>query len=109
MDLQHVDELRDALIGVLHLLVEDVPRHQVLEQAPLLGEDTEEIEERLEVLTSLVRDMMVLSSGASPELVLSADRLDDLARLAARVSPDPQTFVRMMERLRVARVDLDRS
>jgi DNA polymerase III subunit delta' len=109
MDLDHIDALRDDLIGLLHLLGEDVPRFEVLEQAARLGEDAEEIGERLEVLTSLVRDMMVLSAGGSPDLVLSADRSDDLIRLAGRLSSDPQTFVRMMDRLRLARVDLDRS
>lgn len=109
MDLEEVDALRDRMIGVLHALAEDGPRFAVLEKAPDLGEDTEEISGCLDALSALVRDMMVLASGASPDLLISADRADELARLAERLSPDPHTFARMMERLRVARVDLDRS
>ncbi len=108
MDLDHADAVRDLLIGVLESVATGGPA-AALDQAESLGEDADEILEHLQALSSLVRDMMVLRAGGTDDLLVSGDRAADLARLAERYPADPLTFVRMMDRIALARTDLDRS
>jgi DNA polymerase-3 subunit delta' len=109
MDLEQADALRDRMIALLHAVAEQGPRSTLLDLASDLGEDTDAIASGLAALSALVRDMMLLVSGASPDLLISADRADELAGLAGRLSAEPHTFALLMERLRTARVDVDRS
>jgi DNA polymerase-3 subunit delta' len=108
MDLDHADEVRDLLLGMLEAVAGGGPA-AALDQAESLGEDADEILERLQVVSSLVRDMMVLRAGGTEDLLVSADRVAELSRLADRFPADPLTFVRMMDRIAMARTDLDRS
>lgn len=106
LDLEEHESSRDALITILGRLSEDRPRAHVLEDLEAFGDDTADILRHLNMLATLVRDMMVLVSGAPDTALIHADRIDDLARLSSRFSGRLDT---MLDRVRLASSDIDRN
>ncbi len=86
MDLALNDQVREGLLQLLSRLAEDRTRDHVLTDVELFGTETEEIASRLDQLAGLVRDMMILRSGAGQETLINNDRVDDLAEIAGRFS-----------------------
>lgn len=106
LDLEEHESSRDALISILGRLSEKHPRAHVLDDLEAFGDDTGEIQRSLTMLATLVRDMMVLASGAPDSALIHVARNDELARLAARFSGRLDT---MLHRVRLAATDIDRN
>ena len=106
LDLEEHETSRDALLAVLGRLSENRPRAHVLDDLDAFGDDTGEIARRLGMLATLVRDMMVLVSGAPDSALIHADRIDDLRQLASSYSGRLDT---MLDRVRLASSDIDRN
>ena len=106
LDLDEHESTRDALLAVLHRLSERHPRAHVLDDLELFGDETAEIQRRLTMLATLVRDMMVLAGGAPDEALIHADRLEELRPLASRFAGGLDM---MLDRVRLAAADIDRN
>ena len=104
LDLEEHETSRDALLAILGRLSENRPRAHVLEDLEAFGDDTGEIVRHLKMLATLVRDMMVLVSGAPESALIHADRIGELAQIASRFSGRLDT---MLDRVRLASSDID--
>ena len=106
LDLPEHESSRDALISILSRLSEARPRAHVLEDLEAFGDDTAEIVRHLGMLATLVRDMMILTSGAPDSALIHADQIDHLSRLSSRFEGRLDT---MLDRVRLAATDIDRN
>ena len=106
LDLEEHEAHRDALLSVLGRLSEDHPRAHVLDDIEAFGEDAGGTARQLTILAGLVRDMMVLDSGAPETALIHADRRDDVSMLSARFAGRLDT---MLDRVRLASSDIDRN
>ena len=106
LDLPEHESSRDALIAILDRVSEDRPRAHVLEDLEVFGDDITRIVRHLGMLATLVRDMMVLTSGAPLSALIHADQIDRLSRLSSRFEGRLDT---MLDRVRIASSDIDRN
>lgn len=104
LDLELHDGARDEMLAILGRIGENRSRDHVIEDAERLGGDASETSSRLDLLAGLVRDMMLLEAGGPSEDLVHADRAEQLADLAPRLSPGLET---LLERIRLAVADLD--
>lgn len=85
-DLSLYRQQRKSLIEMLDLIASGDNRYRLLKAAEYLGKkERDEFERDLDLLSRLLRDMLLLASGAPPEAIVNIDagsRLSDLAQRA---------------------------
>ena len=88
-DIKTFNAQRHAMLTVVDALVVSESRVQLLKSAEQLNEAQfkDEFEERLDVLETLIRDAWLLSLGASSELLVNEDLLNELQAVAKRLDP----------------------
>ncbi len=88
-DLETFTAQRKAMLGVLHALVVNSDRAQLLRSAEQLNEAQykDEFEERLDVLETLIRDAWMLSLGTKTDLLVNEDLLPELEKIAQKLDP----------------------
>ncbi len=86
IDLSEYRRERRELIELIELLVDGRDRFRLLKAAEHYGkQEREDFERKLEMLTSLLRDLFLLVAGDSREAIINLDILDRLAPLAQKV------------------------
>jgi len=106
LDLEEHDAAREKILEVLDRLSRPIPRDHVLKDVEAFGDDAEAIASRLEILRGLVRDMMLIRSGAPATSLVHDDVASALADLSLRLAKLPDEI---LERISLAGSDLDRS
>ena len=88
-DIKTFNSQRQAMLAVLDALAVSENRAQLLKSAEQLNEAQfkDEFEERLDVLETLIRDAWLLSLGASSELLVNEDLLNELQAVGKRLEP----------------------
>jgi len=109
LDLEEHDALRDEMLDVLGRLAQKRSRDHVVADAETFGSDPVAIGQRLSMLAGLVRDMLLLASGAGDEAILHPDIAADLTDLARSLAPDAASIGTIGDRLRLAALDLERN
>ncbi|MBL8168843.1 MAG: DNA polymerase III subunit delta' [Acidobacteria bacterium] len=86
IDLSVYRQARRTLIELLELLAGGQNRVRLLKAAEFLGKkEREEFEQELDLLTTLLRDLLLLASGQTPDAIVNIDAADRLQPLAAKI------------------------
>ncbi|MFQ5701020.1 MAG: DNA polymerase III subunit delta' [Acidobacteriota bacterium] len=110
LDLSAHDHACEMLLDLLETLIRDGgPGGRIQEQVGVFGGDAEAISWNLDILTGLIRDMILLSSTASDRMLIHTDRRADLSALAGRLAGGRDVLLQMAERVDLARSDLQRN
>jgi len=106
-DLSDYRQERRTLIELLELLARGQDRFRLLKAAEYIGKkERDAFEKELDLLNSLLRDLLLLASGGTREAIVNidvADRLEQLAAKAglARVAAWGEKFGEVRKRLRI--------
>lgn len=85
-DLSVYRQQRRALLEMIELIASGDSRFRLLKAAEYLGKkEKEDFENELNLLTSLLRDLVLLSVGRSREEIVNIDVADHLRELAAKI------------------------
>jgi DNA polymerase-3 subunit delta' len=85
-DLSVYRQERRALIEVIELMAAGDNRFRLLKAAEYLGKkERAEFEKDLDLLTTLLRDLFLLSAGKSSDAIVNIDVADRLGELSARI------------------------
>ena len=106
-DLSEYRQERRTLMELLELMARGDDRFRLLKAAEYIGKkERDEFEKELDLMVSILRDVFLLSGGASPEQIVNVDVADRLQQLAAkiglaRVASWSETISEVRRRLRV--------
>ncbi|MEO6727228.1 MAG: DNA polymerase III subunit delta' [Blastocatellia bacterium] len=106
-DLSDYRQERRTLIELLELLATGQSRFRLLKAAEYIGKkDRDAFEKELDLLTSLLRDLLLLASGSPSEAIVNIDVADRLELLAAKVGLSrvmawSEKFNQVRKRLRI--------
>jgi DNA polymerase-3 subunit delta' len=106
-DLSDYRQERRTLIELLELLATGQSRFRLLKAAEYIGKkERDAFEKELDLLISLLRDLLLLASGTAPEAIVNIDVADRLEQLAAkaglgRVMAWSEKFSQVRKRLRI--------
>ncbi|MBS1789931.1 MAG: DNA polymerase III subunit delta' [Acidobacteria bacterium] len=85
-DLSDYRQERRTLMELLELMARGEDRFRLLKAAEYIGKkERDEFEKELDLLISILRDVFLLSGGASPEQIVNVDVADRLQQLAAKI------------------------
>ncbi len=88
-DLSVYRQQRKSLIEILDLIASGDNRYRLIKAAEYLGKkERDEFEKDLELLARLMRDMLLLASGAQPDAIVNLDAADRLQPLAIKIGLD---------------------
>ncbi len=110
-DLSVYRQQRRTLIELLELLTDGNNRYRLLKAAEFLGKkERDEFEAELDLLSSLLRDLFILSTGKPVDWIVNIDVAESLRNLAAKVGTDRLIlWAEKTDRLRAGlRINLNR-
>lgn len=110
-DLSVYRQQRRTLIELLELLTDGNNRYRLLKAAEFLGKkERDEFEAELYLLSSLLRDLFILSTGKPVDWIVNIDVAESLRNLAAKVGTDRLIlWAEKTDRLRAGlRINLNR-
>ncbi|MBK9314035.1 MAG: DNA polymerase III subunit [Acidobacteria bacterium] len=110
-DLSVYRQQRRTLIELLEILSDGNNRYRLLKAAEFLGKkERNEFEDELDLLSSLLRDLFILSTGKSIDSIVNIDVAESLRNLAAKVGTDRLIlWAEKTDRLRAGlRINLNR-
>ena len=88
-DLSVYRQQRRTLIELLEILTDGNNRYRLLKAAEFLGKkERDEFEAELDLLSSLLRDLFILSTGKPVDWIVNIDVAESLRNLAAKVGTD---------------------
>lgn len=102
-DLEEFMDQREAMMRVVQALAVSDDRIQLLRSAEELNEAQykDEFETRLDVLETVIRDVWMLSLGASPETIVNRDVLPQLQEMALALdNKRPPLWISQIEEMR---------
>ena len=106
-DLSEYRQERRTLMELLELMARGDDRFRLLKAAEYIGKkERDQFEKELDLMVSILRDVFLLSGGASPEQIVNVDVADRLQQLAAkiglaRVASWSETISEVRRKLRV--------
>lgn len=110
-DLSVYRQQRRTLIELLEILTDGNNRYRLLKAAEFLGKkERDEFESELDLLSSLLRDLFILSTGKPVDWIVNIDVAESLRNLAAKVGTDRLIlWAEKTDRLRAGlRINLNR-
>ena len=110
-DLSVYRQQRRTLIELLEILTDGNNRYRLLKAAEFLGKkERDEFEAELDLLSSLLRDLFILSTGKPVDWIVNIDVAESLRNLAAKVGTDRLIlWAEKTDRLRAGlRINLNR-
>lgn len=110
-DLSVYRQQRRTLIELLEILTDGNNRYRLLKAAEFLGKkERDEFESELDLLSSLLRDLFILSTGKPVDRIVNIDVAESLRNLAAKVGTDRLIlWAEKTDRLRAGlRINLNR-
>ena len=109
LDLEEHDATRASILGVLGRAADDRPRDHVATDMEAFGPDAAEMSASLNILRGLMRDMVIISSGASDKTLAHGDIADELRDLGSRLASDTEGLLNIADRVELAADDLERN
>lgn len=84
LDLAAYRQERQELISLVSLIVSPRGKHRLIKAAEYYGKrEREDFERQLDLLRSILRDMILLESGVEPAAIVNSDTADQLSKLSS--------------------------